>query len=68
MYYSVDAIDGALVRLVDDDDVCKVEKLHTLPNAIREWYVLMFENGDYTQALEETLRRKELARQLVKGQ
>ncbi len=68
MYYSVDAIDGALVRLVDDDEVCKVERLHTLPHAIREGDVLLFENGVYTQALEETLRRKELARQLVKGQ
>lgn len=66
MYYSVDAIDDALARLVDDDETNLYVHTCSLPEGTVETDVLEWKGGTWRTAPEETARRKKLADDLLR--
>ncbi len=66
MYYSVDAIDGALARLVDDDETNLYVHTNTLPDGTAETDVVEWRSGAWHPAPEETAQRKKIAADLLR--
>lgn len=58
MYYSVDAIEGSLARLVDDEEAALYVAVSSLPEGISETDILTWLNGTWHIASKETARRK----------
>ncbi|MEG1126083.1 MAG: DUF3006 domain-containing protein [Oscillospiraceae bacterium] len=58
MYYSVDALENAIVRLVGDDESCIAMPLAALPKGLKQGDILQYEGGIYTQCPKEAARRR----------
>jgi len=66
MYYSVDAMEGPMARLIDDEETALYVQKAALPDGTVETDVLQWRNGMWCAAPEETARRKEHAAALLR--
>lgn len=65
MFYSVDAIEGGVARLIDDTQTALWTPLSALPSGVRETEVLEWQGGVWRRAPEEAGKRRAEAAALL---
>lgn len=65
MYYSVDAIESGMVRLVDDAGAARLVPLASLPSGTAQGDVLELRDGVFHPAPDQTRQRRQHAGQLL---